>query len=38
VYGSYLPALSEHHSGGVNVGRVVINGERLGGADAREQY
>jgi hypothetical protein len=38
VYGSYIPALSEHHSGGVNVGRVVINGERLGGADAREQY
>jgi hypothetical protein len=38
MYGSYIPALSEHHSGGVNVGRVVINGERLGGADAREQY
>lgn len=38
MYGSFLPALSEHHSGGVNVGRVVINGERLGGADAREQY
>ena len=37
MYGSYIPALSEHHSGGVNVGRVVINGERLGGADAREQ-
>ena len=36
MYGSYIPALSEHHSGGVNVGRVVINGERLGGADARE--
>jgi hypothetical protein len=38
MYGSYIPALSEHHSGGVNVGRVVINGERLGGSDAREQY
>lgn len=38
MYGSYIPALSEHHSGGVNVGRIVINGERLGGADAREQY
>jgi hypothetical protein len=38
MYGSYIPALSEHHSGGVNVGRVVINGERLGGLDAREQY
>jgi hypothetical protein len=38
MYGSYIPALSEHHSGGVNVGRVVINGERLGGHDPREQY
>jgi hypothetical protein len=38
MYGSYIPALSEHHSGGVNVGRVVINGERLGGTDARDQY
>jgi hypothetical protein len=38
MYGSFIPALSEHHSGGVNVGRAVINGERLGGADAREQY
>jgi hypothetical protein len=38
MYGSFIPALSEHHSGGVNVGRVVINGERLGGNDAREQY
>ena len=38
MYGSFIPALSEHHAGGVNVGRVVINGERLGGADAREQY
>jgi hypothetical protein len=38
MYSSFIPALSEHHAGGVNVGRAVINGERLGGADAREQY
>ncbi len=38
MYGSFIPALSEHHAGGVNVGRTVINGERLGGADTREQY
>jgi hypothetical protein len=38
MYGSFIPALSEHHAGGVNVGRAVINGERLGGTDAREQY
>jgi hypothetical protein len=38
MYGSFIPALSEHHAGGVNVGRVVINGERLGGTNAREQY
>jgi hypothetical protein len=38
MYGSFLPALSEHHAGGVNVGRTVINGERLGGVDVREQY
>jgi hypothetical protein len=37
-YGSYIPALSEHHTGGANVGRVVVNGEWLGGADTREQY
>jgi hypothetical protein len=37
-YGSFIPALSEHHSGGANVGRTVINGERLGGASTREQY
>ena len=37
-YGSFIPALSDHHSGGVNVGRVIINGERLGGASGREQY
>jgi hypothetical protein len=38
MYGSFIPALSEHHSGGVNVGRTLINGERLGGATPREQY
>ena len=38
MYGSFIPALSEHHSGGVNVGRAVINGERLGGTTASEQY
>jgi hypothetical protein len=37
-YGSYIPALSEHHSGGTNVGRALVNGERLGGEDVREQY
>lgn len=37
-YGSFIPALSEHHAGGTNVGRTVINGARLGGADIREQY
>ena len=38
MYGSFIPALSEHHAGGVNVGRTVINGERLGGQNTREQY
>jgi len=38
MYGSFLPALSEHHAGGVNVGRTLINGERIGGSDTREQY
>lgn len=38
MYGSFIPALSEHHSGGVNVGRALINGERLGGATTSEQY
>ena len=38
MYGSFIPALSEHHAGGVNVGRAVINGERLGGTSPREQY
>jgi hypothetical protein len=37
-YGSFIPALSEHHAGGTNVGRTVINGFRLGGQDIREQY
>jgi hypothetical protein len=38
MYGSFIPALSEHHTGGTNVGRTVINGERLGGTAVREQY
>lgn len=38
MYRSFIPALSEHHAGGVNVGRTVINGERLGAAGTREQY
>ncbi|MXY23252.1 MAG: lytic transglycosylase domain-containing protein [Acidobacteria bacterium] len=38
MYGSFIPALSEHHAGGVNVGRTMINGERLGANDKREQY
>ena len=38
MYDSFIPALSEHHAGGVNVGRTVVNGERLGGQDTREQY
>jgi hypothetical protein len=37
-YGSFIPALSEHHAGGTNVGRTLINGERLGGEDVREEY
>jgi len=37
-YGSFVPALSEHHAGGSNVGRTVINGSRLGGVDVRDQY
>jgi hypothetical protein len=38
MYDSFIPALSEHHAGGVNVGRTVINGERLGGVGSRQQY
>jgi hypothetical protein len=37
-YGSFIPALSEHHAGGTNVGRTMINGEWLGAANTREQY
>jgi hypothetical protein len=37
-YGSFIPALSEHHAGGTNVGRTVINGSRLGGQSAQEKY
>lgn len=37
-YHSFIPALSEHHAGGANVGRTVINGARLGGTNIREQY
>jgi hypothetical protein len=37
-HGSLIPALSEHHSGGTNVGRTLINGERLGGDGTRERY
>lgn len=37
-YGSFIPALSEHHAGGTNVVRTVINGERLGGTNIRESY
>jgi hypothetical protein len=37
-YGSFIPALSEHHAGGTNVGRTLINGERLGGENIRQHY
>ncbi|HSG67047.1 MAG TPA: hypothetical protein VLD39_18715 [Gammaproteobacteria bacterium] len=37
-YGSFIPALSEHHAGGVNVGRTIINGQFAGGNDIRERY
>jgi len=37
-YGSFIPALSEHNAGGTNVGRTLINGERLGGDDVRSRY
>ena len=37
-YGSFIPALSEHHAGGTNIGRALINGERLGGVTTRERY
>ena len=37
-YGSFIPALSDHHSGGTNVGRIVISGRRLGGETVRDMY
>jgi hypothetical protein len=37
-YGSFIPALSEHNAGGTNVGRMLINGERLGAHDVRARY
>jgi len=37
-YGSFVPALSEHHAGATNVGRTVANGRRLGADDVRERY
>ncbi len=37
-YGSFIPALSEHNAGGTNVGRTLITGEYLGGADVRARY
>ena len=37
-YGSFIPALSEHNAGGTNVGRTLINGERLGAEDVRARY
>jgi hypothetical protein len=37
-YDSFLPALSEHHAGGTNVGRTIVKGARLGGEDVRSQY
>lgn len=37
-YGSFVPALSEHHAGGTNVGRTLINGSWLGGSNVRDAY
>jgi hypothetical protein len=37
-YGSFIPALSEHNAGGTNVGRTLINGERMGATDIRTKY
>jgi hypothetical protein len=37
-YDSFVPALSEHHAGGTNVGRTLIKGARLGGGNVRTQY
>lgn len=38
MYGSFIPALSAHHAGKANVGRVIVNGARLGEDDSRMQY
>ncbi|HKJ02054.1 MAG TPA: transglycosylase SLT domain-containing protein, partial [Longimicrobiales bacterium] len=37
-YGSFIPALSEHHAGISNVGKVLVNGSRLGAEDVRTRY
>jgi hypothetical protein len=37
-YRSFIPAVSEHNAGGTNVGRVLINGERMGGVTIRDRY
>jgi hypothetical protein len=37
-YGSFIPAFSAHHAGETNVGRAVINGQRLQGGTTRDQY
>ena len=37
-YGSFIPAVSEHNAGGTNVGRILINGQRMGGRTTRDQY
>ena len=37
-YGSFIPAVSEHNAGGTNIGRLLINGERMGGRAVRDQY
>lgn len=37
-YGSFIPALSEHHAGVGNVGKLLVNGARLGAEDVRSRY
>jgi hypothetical protein len=37
-YRSFVPALSEHHSGGTNVARILVSGGKLGGDDVRDRY
>ncbi|MDX1562751.1 MAG: hypothetical protein R3305_07475, partial [Gammaproteobacteria bacterium] len=37
-YGSLIPALSEHHAGGINVARALHNGEFAGGDEVRDRY